>query len=100
MKFMALEHEISGVTAADFAPHLEAEARQVWALQQAGQLREIYFRADVSTAVLVLECAGPEEARTVLESLPLTRAGLIHFELIPLRPYPGLARLFRPEPAG
>ena len=30
-----------------------------------------------------------------LGALPLVKAGLIEFELIPLRPYPGLERLFK-----
>jgi hypothetical protein len=30
----------------------------------------------------------------VLETLPLVREGLIAFEVIPLKPYPGLWRLF------
>ena len=30
----------------------------------------------------------------VLGTLPLGKAGLIAFEVIPLKPYPGLARLF------
>lgn len=94
MKFIALEHELLGSQPADFAPHLRAEASRVWALQQAGLLREIYFRADREEAVLVLECAGESEARAALASLPLVQAGLIDFKLIPLRPYPGLARLF------
>ena len=44
--------------------------------------------------MLVLECADAEEARRVLGTLPLVRAALIAFEVIPLVPYPGLARLF------
>ena len=34
------------------------------------------------------------EAQQVLASLPLVQAGLITFEVIPLVPYPGFARLF------
>jgi len=30
----------------------------------------------------------------MLGTLPLVQAGLIAFEVIPLKPYPGLARLF------
>jgi hypothetical protein len=41
-----------------------------------------------------LECADAAEAHRVLATLPLVRAGLIAFEVIPLKPYPGLARLF------
>jgi hypothetical protein len=44
--------------------------------------------------VLVLECRNEVEAREALESLPLVNAGLIAFDLIPLRAYPGFSRLF------
>jgi len=69
----------------------------VWALYQEGLIRELYFRADRSEAVLVLECASLDEARAALGSLPLVQAGLIRFELVPLRPYPGFSRLFAGE---
>jgi muconolactone delta-isomerase len=94
MKILALENELPGAGAEKFAPLLEAEAGRVWELTQSGALREIYFRADQHTAVLILECGGVEEARSLLASLPLAAAGLIAFDLIPLAPYPGLARLF------
>jgi muconolactone delta-isomerase len=94
MKILALEKEVPGVAAAAFEPHLQAEAARVWELQQTGVLREIYFRQDRREAVLILECADGEEARQVLGTLPLVRAGLIAFVVIPLVPYPGLARLF------
>ena len=94
MKILALEKEIAGAAAAAFQPHLRAEAARVWELQQSGVLREIYFRAERSDAVLILECAGVAEAQQVLGTLPLVQAGLIAFEVIPLKPYPGLARLF------
>jgi hypothetical protein len=35
-----------------------------------------------------------DEARSVLDTLPLVREQLIGFELIPLIAYPGFARLF------
>jgi len=94
MKILALEQDIPGVAAGQFHPHLKAEAARVWELYQADVLRELYFRQDCTRAVLVLECAGIEEARDVLNSLPLVEHGLIAFELIPLIPYPGFARLF------
>jgi hypothetical protein len=97
MKILALERETPGHTNDDFAPHLRAEAERVWALYQDGLIRELYFRADRSEAILVLECADLDEARAALGSLPLVQAGLIDFELIPLRPYPGFARLFAGE---
>lgn len=94
MKILALEQEIPGGTAEAFRPHVKAEAARVWELYQAGILREIYFRQDRSEAVLVLECRDIAEANAVLGTLPLVQIGLIVFDLIPLVPYPGFARLF------
>ena len=99
MKILALEQELPGITAEQFGPHLRAEAACVWELYQAGALRELYFRQDRSDAVLMLECADVAEAQAVLSTLPLVKAGLITFELIPLKPYPGFARLFEPPAA-
>ncbi len=81
----------------DFAPHLKAEAARAWELHQAGVIRELYFRADWPGAVLMLECAGVEEAADVLSTLPLVKAGLIAFDVIPLKAYPGFSRLFAEE---
>jgi len=94
MKLLAMEFETAGVNPEQFAPHLKAEARRVWELYQSGSIRELYFRADRSDAVLILECKDVREAKEMLDSLPLVQAGLISFEIIPLIPYPGFARLF------
>ncbi|MBI5958826.1 MAG: superoxide dismutase [Chloroflexi bacterium] len=96
MKILAIEHETPGVTADQFWPLVEAEARRAWELYQSGVFREMYFRADETVAILMLECAGVDEAQQVLATLPLVQAGLISFEVIPLIPYPGFARLFSP----
>jgi muconolactone delta-isomerase len=94
MKILALEREQPGATAEEFQPLLKAEAQRIWELQQAGFIREIYFDSDRHTAVIVLECPDRVEAQRLLSTLPLVTAKLIEFELIPLSPYDGLARLF------
>jgi muconolactone delta-isomerase len=95
MRILAIERAVPGVTAGQFTRELAAEeARRVWELHQAGAIRELYFRADEPSAVLALECADVEAARGTLADLPLVAAGLIRFELVPLRAYPGFARLF------
>jgi hypothetical protein len=98
MKILALEKDIPGISDEQFGPHLKAEARRVWELQQAGILREIYFTQDTQSAVLILECADAAEATIVLKTLPLVQHGLIQFEVHPMVPYPGFSRLF--EAAG
>ncbi len=95
MKILAIERAVRGANFGAFTPELaRAEALRAWALYQEGVVRELYFRADKTEAVLVLECTDVEEAATVLATLPMVQAGLITFELIPLRAYPGFARLF------
>lgn len=102
MKILALEHDAPETAREQYRPLLHAEAERIWQLYLGGIIRELYFRADAAQAVLVLECADVETARMALDSLPLVQAGVISFELIPLAPYPGFARLFadtvtRPE---
>ena len=94
MKILAIERELPGTTAEHFKTLVREEAFEAWRLYQSGVIRELYFRADQNTAVLVLECDDVAEAEEVLATLPLVKAGLIAFDLWPLKPYPGFARLF------
>jgi muconolactone delta-isomerase len=97
MRILAIERPVPSVAESRLTPELgAAEARRVWELHQAGTIRDLYFRADESSAVLMLECDDITAARVVLDSLPLVAAGLIAFELLPLRAYPGFGRLFVP----
>ena len=95
MKILALEKDVPGVPDRAFTLELlKLEATRAWELQQSGIIRELYFRSDRPAAVLVLECAQTEEAREVLNTLPLAQQGLIDFDIVPLMPYPGFERLF------
>lgn len=97
MKFLAIEHELPGATAGKFRRYARLEAARAWELYQQGIIRELYFRADRDEAILALECDSLAAAQQALDTLPLVEHGLIAFELIPLRAYPGFARLFAPE---
>ena len=97
MKILALEHELPSGTVEKFQQHARAEALRVWELHQQGIIRELYFRADRTEAILVLECENVDVAQQALATLPLVEHGLITFELIPLTAYPGFARLFAPQ---
>lgn len=97
MKILALEHELPGATSDAFQRLAQEEARKAWDLHQSGVIRELYFRVDESKAVLVLECESADAATEILSELPFVREGLISFDLIPLRAYPGFARLFKED---
>jgi hypothetical protein len=94
VKILAIERDLRPLPEARRSALLLQEARAVWELQQSAVLREIYFHRDRPQAVLVLECGGEMEARTVLGTLPLVAEGYTAFEVYPLVPYPGFARLF------
>ncbi len=95
---LALEREKPGLAAADFAPHLQAEAARAWELYQTGVVRQLYFNAESNSAVLLLECETTDKASEILATMPLVQVGLVTFEIIPLVPYSGFARLFEVHP--
>lgn len=95
MKVLALGRDVVAQDDPRFTELRPAEARRVWEMYQADLLREVYFRADSPNGVLVFEVPDLAAARAAVDTLPLVAAGLIDFDLVPLRPYPGFARLFR-----
>ena len=94
MKILAIEKEIEGTDSKLFLLHAKEEALKVWEYYQKGIIREIYFRDAKNEAVIILECKDEIEARNFIKTLPLVEQGLIDFEIIPLKPYPGFERLF------
>jgi len=98
MKILAIEQDIPNITSEQFTPELKKEeAKRVWELYNTGIFRELHFRQDKSCAILMLECDNVQVAQEILNTLPLVKAKLIDFEIIPLIPYPGFARLFESE---
>lgn len=96
MKILAIEKEVSGVKEEDYKPFLKQESIKAWELYQQGILRELYFTQTDNSAVLILECKDADEANKYLNILPLVKEGLIKFDVLPLIPYSGFARLFKP----
>ncbi|NDJ62415.1 MAG: superoxide dismutase [Chloroflexi bacterium] len=94
MKILAIEQEVTDRSPDDFAPYLQEEVSHAWQLYTQGIIRELYFHQESHTAVIIMECSSADEAVTILGKLPLVRAGLIRFEVIPLVPYDGFTGLF------
>jgi hypothetical protein len=95
VKVLAIGHPRSGVRWEHIAPYVGEQARSVWERYEIDQVREFYLRADHQLGVvLVLECDDVTEAERLLATLPMSTAGLLDFELIPLRPFMGFRRLF------
>lgn len=94
MKCIAIEKELKAVDPVALAAILKEEASVVWSLTMDGLLRETWFKQDSYEAVLVFEAPDVDSVKQALDKLPLVREGYISFEVIGLRPYPGLSRLF------
>jgi muconolactone delta-isomerase len=75
----------------DFTPELlEAEAERARTLYRDGVFRQTWGRGDAPGAVILIEAGSAEEARAILETLPLKeRQMLLVDEVIPLTPYRG-----------
>lgn len=96
MQIIALERELQRLPKAAGESILREEARALWALQQEGLVRSAFFRSDRKEAVLIIEAPSAAECEARLGRLPLVQGEYITFELIPLVPYNGFARLFEP----
>ena len=86
MKVLALGTISPGMTKQQIEPYMKDEAARGMQLFQQGIIRETYQRQDQPGVVMMLESASVQEAREALESLPLRKAGITQYVLIPLLP--------------
>jgi hypothetical protein len=67
-------------------PIMPSEARDTLRLMLAGKIDQWFAKIDGSGAVFLMNVTNPAEAHTLLENLPLGKANMMTFELIPLGP--------------
>ena len=84
VKIIAYDRFKPGVSMDTVKPYIQEEVANVWRLWKAGVVRENYARADVNGVVIVFECRDLEEAKRYVEDFPLSRAGLLEWDYIPL----------------
>lgn len=94
MKMLAMNKPLPGATLDAILAIADQELARDWDLYQSGLYREMYERADGQGSVLVLEADDVATAQAALDSLPMVKAGLIAFDVIPLVPFAVLDRLF------
>lgn len=86
-----------------FGELADAEASRARELYAAGFIRQIWYRADLPGACMLLEADSLDEARARLSTLPLIRAGMLEVSIVPLVPYAGFTtgpRPFQAAPSG
>jgi hypothetical protein len=79
-------------------PIMPFEARDTLRLQLAGKIDQWFAKSDGSGAVFLMNVTDPAEAHKLLEDLPLGRAGMMTFELIPMSPLWPLGLLLAEPP--
>jgi len=94
MKMLATLTPKAGVAPDQFAPLSEPEERRVWELYTAGAVREMYFQPRPIRVGLVLEVSDHADARQLIESLPMVKAGLFDIDVWHLGPWRPIEVLF------
>jgi len=95
---MAMDRILPGATESGLKALLPQEARAVLNLYLLGSIRQWYFREDRPGAVFIMEASSLDNARLLLDDLPMVKAKLVAFDLIPIGPYIPLAVLLQHEP--
>jgi len=95
VKILVLIDIASGADMSKVRAGLEEELRGSWELFKSGVLREAYATATPTRVVFVLEAESVAEAHRHLSGLPLVSLGLMHSELIELKPFTNWSLLFK-----
>ncbi|PZS11578.1 MAG: hypothetical protein DLM55_01225 [Acidimicrobiales bacterium] len=74
---------------ADFERVIPDETDRIRQLYADGVVRQIWLRDDLLGACFVIEASTVEDARSIVDALPMARLGLSEFTVLPLRPYRG-----------
>jgi hypothetical protein len=94
MQFLLIARVVEGVAMEQVLLHVKAEAEAVWQKYTHEIVRSIHYIVDMSGAVLMCEAANLEAMQEIAAQFPMVKAGVLKIEVLPLKPYTGLASLF------
>jgi peptidyl-tRNA hydrolase len=93
---LVIETAKEGVTFAQVFAVMPREARATVKLYLDGKIREWYSRGDGKGVVFLVDAKSVDEAREIIESLPLTKEQLVDSQYIPVGPLVPLRVLVGP----
>lgn len=85
-RVLAVGRFVAPPKASDLRTLMPFEASDTVRLHLDGKIDQWYARQDESGVVFVMNVTSVDEARVLLEALPLGQAGLMIFDFIPLGP--------------
>lgn len=94
MQFLVIAKITKGTPFEKVLPYVKLEAEKVWEYYAADVVRSIYYIADMSGAVLILEADNLETAQEIIAQFPMLQHNILNFEILPLKAYTGLEALF------
>ena len=87
-----------GVVPEQIMKIMPAEIRATVPLYLDGKIQQWFMRGDGRGVIFLLNCKDVEEARAIMESLPLSQANLVDEQFIPVGPLLPLGMLLRDSP--
>ena len=93
---LVIETPKQGVTPQRIMAVMPEEIRTTVKLYLDGKIREWYSRGDGKGVVFLVDAQSEDEARTVMETLPLAKGKLMDDEYIPVGPLMPLRALISP----
>ena len=93
---LVIETPRQGVTAQQIMAVMPSEIRATVDLYFDGKIREWYSRGDGKGVVFLVDAKTEDEARAVMETLPLAKEQLMDHEYVPVGPLMPLRILMRP----
>ena len=93
---LVIETPKKGVTAQQVMAVIPAEIRATVQLYLGGKIRQWYSRGDGKGVVFLVDAKTEDEARAIMETLPLAKAELMDHEYIPVGPLMPLRALVGP----
>jgi muconolactone delta-isomerase len=93
MQILAISKIKQGVTADNIASVGADEVKHTLEAYLDGKIRNFWFQVNRPGVVFMLESKDEDEARRIMDELPLVVAGLMDVDLIPLQPLQPLGTL-------
>jgi hypothetical protein len=87
-----------GATAEQIMKLMPAEIRATVPLYLDGKIQQWFMRGDGRGVIFLLNCKDVDEARALIESLPLSKENLMDEQFIPVGPLLPLGLLLRDNP--
>lgn len=97
MKLFAIDRILPTATEEKIRNVVLKDAFHTWTLYSKDMIREAYFRKDRPGVVLVLEAPSVDDAKRMLATFPLVKAGVVEFDVIPVGHFLPFGTLFSKE---